>query len=220
MKPTAIVLHGPPGSGKGTQGRLLAERSGWPHVASGDLIRGQLANGWPVGVYDFALMGDGRFAPDEAVLDLVRRRVALPDCAAGLILDGFPRTLWQAEELDVLLGGLGFGQLVIHLKVDYNRVVLRLQERWFCPVCGAAYGGGADRSNPLACVADGSVLVRRADDRREVVERRWSEYANRTLPLLSYWESRKITVRTVGGEPDAQAVHEEVWAAIGGSVGG
>jgi adenylate kinase len=221
VKPTAILLHGPPGSGKGTQGRLLAGRSGCPHVVSGDLIRDRLAGGFPVGGYDFGLLGDGRFAPDEAVFELVRWRVALPDCAKGFILDGFPRTLWQAEALEGLLAALGFGQLVIHLKVDYNRVGLRLQERWFCPVCGAAGRRSQEAGLPLpVCLADGSVLVRRADDRREIIERRWLEYESRTLPLLSYWQGRRIDVRSICGEPDAQAVHDEVWAAIGGSVVG
>ncbi len=122
--PKALILFGPPGSGKGTQAKMLRETLGVPHISTGDMLRDRIAMGDPLGRQAQGLMQAGRLVPDEAVNRLVDERIAKPDCAGGFILDGYPRTIPQAEVLGKRLEELGFETVVIHLKVDYTRPLL------------------------------------------------------------------------------------------------
>ena len=182
MSRLCLILFGPPGSGKGTQAKLLRER-----VASGD----------PLGKALAGMMGTGGLVPDETVNRLVEDRIEQPDCAGGFILDGYPRTVDQAKLLDGLLAARGMRPKVVHLAVDYNVIIGRLSGRRQCPVCGALYGAGAKApAVGGVCDRDGSKLVIRDDDREEVVRERLRAYARQTVPVLEtlrnagylYWD--------------------------------
>lgn len=186
----AVVLFGPPGSGKGTQAKLLAARFGIPHVSTGDLLREHVAAGDEIGREAQALMQAGRLVPDELVERLVEERLSRPDARNGVVLDGFPRTLEQAESLSKLLKKRNLDELVIHLKVDYNKIISRLTARRQCPKCGTLYNllSNPPKSDQV-CDRDGSVLIARADDREEVIRERFRAYEALTLPLLERFRS-------------------------------
>jgi len=188
MPPAAIILFGPPGSGKGTQAVSLAEALGRPHVSTGDIFRQHVEAGDELGQQVRAILASGGLVPDELVNRIVRERLGQPDCAAGFILDGYPRTLAQAETLSGWLREWGLEQVVVNLAVDYNVIIGRISARRQCPRCGASYNL---TSNPpqreAVCDRDGIALVTRADDREAVVRRRFEAYAAQTAPLLGYF---------------------------------
>lgn len=204
--PTAIILFGPPGSGKGTQARLLKAALGVPHISTGDMLRERIASGDELGLQVKDLMQAGRLVPDEAVNRLVADRIAQPDCRRGFILDGYPRTLAQAAVLDGLLAGRGYRHLVIHLKVDYTKVIARIAGRRVCPVCGTLYSLTSNPPRqPEVCDVDGARLVIRDDDRESVIRERLEAYERQTSPLLEYYRSRRSDLYEVdgsGGSPE------------------
>lgn len=204
--PTAIILFGPPGSGKGTQARLLKAAMGIPHISTGDMLRERIASGDELGLQVKDLMQAGRLVPDEAVNRLVADRIAQPDCRRGFILDGYPRTLVQAAALDGLLRERGYRHLVIHLKVDYTKVIARIAGRRVCPVCGTLYSLTSNPPRqPEVCDLDGARLVIRDDDRESVIRERLEAYERQTSPLLDYYRSRRSEVHEVdgsGGSPE------------------
>lgn len=186
--PNAIILFGPPGSGKGTQAKMLKDALRIPHISTGDMLRARIASGDPLGREVHGLMQSGRLVPDAVVNRLVEERIAQPDCFRGFILDGYPRTIRQAEVIGSSLARMGYAQLVIHLKVDYTVIIARITGRRQCPVCGALY---SLTSNPPKvaniCDLDGAGLVVREDDREPVVRERLEEYERQTRPLLDYF---------------------------------
>ena len=187
----AVILFGPPGSGKGTQVKLLMERWQVPHVSTGDMLRAHIESGDSIGTEVSALMRSGGLVPDAMVNLLVQRRLAQPDCAKGFILDGFPRTAQQAETLDGWLEPQGIRELVIYLAVDYNVIISRLTGRRQCALCGALYNVF---SNPPKvegkCDADGRALFMRDDDAEHVIRQRLEAYDRQTKPLLDYFRGR------------------------------
>jgi adenylate kinase len=204
---TSLILFGPPGSGKGTQANLLRECLGVPHISTGDMLRDRIASGDPLGVKVSDLMAAGRLVPDEIVNQLVDDRIARPDCANGFILDGYPRTIAQAQVMERKLQELGFGQVVVHLKVDYTSIIARLTGRRQCPKCGSLY---SLTSNPPQqsdrCDLDGTTLVVREDDREDVIRERLEAYDRQTRPLLKYFSASGYPFLEVDGMGDSPQV--------------
>ena len=186
--PRAVVLFGPPGSGKGTQAKLLIERTGFPQISTGDMLREHIHAGDEIGREVATLMHAGSLVPDDLVNSLVKQRLSRPDCRNGFILDGYPRTQQQAERLGALLEGRGIDQVVIHLVVDYNMIIARLTGRRQCPVCGTLYNALSRPPKQLdVCDLDGARLVIREDDSELVIRERLEEYDRQTRPVLDYF---------------------------------
>jgi adenylate kinase len=206
-----LILFGAPGSGKGTQAKLLQKSMGLPQISTGDMLRESIEHGDDLGHEIRAILQAGGLVPDEMVNALVDERIERPDCARGFILDGYPRTVSQAATVDKLLKSKGVAALVLHLKVDYNVIVARLAERRLCPVCGALYGvvPGASAA-PEVCGLDGARLVVREDDRPEVVTERLKAYDVKTAPVLEYFRNAKYACLDVDGDaaggPEAVSV--------------
>lgn len=195
-----MILFGSPGSGKGTQAKLLRQCLSGPHISTGDMLRTHILAQDEIGLRAQELIKEGKLVPDEMVNELVERRLAQPDCEGGVILDGYPRTLNQA---DVLLGILNQRHLrpaVVHLMVDYERIVRRLSGRRQCPVCGTLY---SLKTNPPKvagiCDLDGTPLVTREDDREPVIRQRLHEYDVQTAPLLSHFRKAGVPTFEVKG---------------------
>ncbi len=208
----ALLLFGPPGSGKGTQAVLLARALGVPHISTGDMFRAHVKAGDELGRQVQAIMQAGQLVPDELVNAMVEQRLAQPDAANGFILDGYPRTLAQAAMLDKLLNGLGRRKLAINLQVDYNIIVVRITARRSCPVCGAVYNLV---SNPPqrdgVCDRDGTALVQREDDTEPVMRQRFAAYDAQTLPVIDFFRSHGYEVIDMTGGNGAP---EELTAKI------
>lgn len=212
----ALILFGPPGSGKGTQAKLLRNRLGIPHISTGDMLREHIQAGDALGRHVRSIMQAGMLVPDEMVNRLVEERISAPDCVRGFILDGFPRTLAQAEVMSGMLAARGFAPVVIHLRVDYNRVIARMAGRRQCPVCGTLYSLA---SNPPRvadrCDKDGALLVVREDDSEPVIRQRLEEYESQTRPLLEYFVRAGYPVHQVEGDAGTP---EQIAARIGSLV--
>ena len=183
----ALVLFGPPGSGKGTQAKLLKERLGWPHISTGDMLREHVQAQDDLGREVAAVMKSGQLVPDELANRLVENRLRRPDVEQGILLDGYPRTVTQSAAMSKLLEGLGFRAVVVHLKVDYNKVVARLSGRRLCPTSGALYSLVSHAPAVAGmCDNDGTRLIVREDDREDVIRRRLEAYDGQTVPIFSY----------------------------------
>jgi adenylate kinase len=199
--PRVIVLFGPPGSGKGTQAKLLIDSLKVPHISTGDMLREHIQAADPIGREVQTVMKSGNLVPDELVNRLVQERIAEPDCENGFILDGYPRTTQQAQVLSGELIKRGFEKLVIHLKVDYNKLIARLTGRRQCVQCGALYNLVLKPpKNPEVCDRDGSPLVIREDDRESVIRQRLEAYEAQTRPLLNYFSRNGGLVEVDGSE--------------------
>jgi adenylate kinase len=184
----AIILFGSPGSGKGTQSKYLVERLGIPQISTGDMLREHIQLGDPIGVTVRDLMRAGSLVSDDLVNSLVEERLKTPETGNGFILDGYPRTLHQAETMTSLLDRLGITPLVIHLVVDYTVIIARISGRRQCPVCGTLYNATSKPPKVAGvCDLDGNTLVIREDDRESVVRERLDAYEQKTRPLLDYF---------------------------------
>ena len=212
-----VILLGPPGAGKGTQAKAIVARYGIPQISTGDILRANRAQGTELGKRAAAIMDRGELVPDELVCDMVAARLAQPDCARGFILDGFPRTVKQAEWLDGLLAKSAASApapVVISLKVDYNDVLRRLAGRRSCPACGRIYNVYFQPPRvPDVCDVDGSKLVARQDDSEAVISERLKAYEKQTLPLADYYR-RRGRLREVSGDASVEQVTAEILKAI------
>ena len=188
-----LILLGPPGAGTGTQARMLEEKFGLVQLSTGDLLRAAVAAGTPAGKAAKAVMEAGELVSDQIVIDILRDRLAEPDCAKGVILDGFPRTTVQAQALDALLAESGQKiNAAISLEVDDAAMVTRISGRFTCGGCGEGYH---DTFKPTAekgkCDKCGSTdMKRRADDNAETVASRLEAYHAQTAPLISYYDAK------------------------------
>lgn len=204
MGKLSLILFGPPGSGKGTQAKLLKQSLGIAHISTGDMLRERVASGDPLGQEVAGIMQAGGLVSDETVNRLVEDRIEDPDCEKGFILDGFPRTVNQARLLGGLLEAKGIRPLVIHLEVDYNVIIARISGRRQCPSCGAVYSASANAPHVSeACDYCGSTLVVRPDDREEVVRERLRAYDQQTSPVLQFLKETGVPVWDVKGDGDS-----------------
>jgi adenylate kinase len=202
----SIVLFGSPGSGKGTQAKLLKERLGVPHISTGDMLRERIAQGTELGERVAAKMHAGALVLDGVVNEMVAERLSQPDAADGFILDGYPRTIPQAEFLNDWLDERGIREVVIHLAVDYNSIIARLTGRRQCPRCGTLYNiVSRPPKCDMVCDLDGEKLVIRDDDREEVIRERLSAYERQTRPVLEFYRAagrRLLEVDASSHPPD------------------
>lgn len=210
-----IVLLGAPGAGKGTQAELLAEWLSLPTVSSGVLFREAIDAGTPLGRRAKEYIDRGELVPDEVTVDMIAERLSRPDCANGVILDGFPRTVAQARALEDLLGRMGRQvDVVAYIEVSPDVLLRRLAGRWTCSQCGAVYH---ETFSPEAvkgvCDNCGGKLVQREDDTPEVQRRRIEVYAERTAPLIAYYRRQGI-LSEVDGDQEVEAVQRDLRTVI------
>jgi adenylate kinase len=215
-----IILLGAPGAGKGTQAKIIMERYGIPQISTGDILRDNVARATELGRKAKEFMDRGELVPDQLVCDMVADRLRQTDCDRGFILDGFPRTVAQAEWLDKLLENRLFNNkhkippVVVNVAVSYNQLLRRLTGRRSCPSCGRIYNVyfQPPRVNEL-CDADGTKLVTRKDDTEEVISERLKAYERQTLPLVDYYRQQG-RLREINGEQEMDKVTAEAVRAI------
>jgi len=209
-----VVMLGGPGAGKGTHAGWMSERLGIPHIASGDILREEVAKGTDLGKKAKSYMEKGLLVPDELVEEMVAQRLLLPDARVGFILDGFPRTLEQARWLDNFLNGNGWSlDAVVNIVVPEWKIVRRLAYRRICQECGAIYNLiTMPPKREGICDRCGGKLYQREDDKEEVVRERLRVYRRRTAPLVAYYRKRGLLVNVFDvGEEDVSS--EEVLGA-------
>lgn len=209
-----LMLMGPPGAGKGTQARRLARGFRVPHIATGDILREAVEAGSPLGRAAAAVMDAGQLVGDEVVIGIVRHRLRRPDASTGFVLDGFPRTVPQAEALDAILDGRN-PLVVIDIAVEDADIIRRLSKRRVCTACGTIVGTAVEGTPPSSCPDCDGALVQRRDDRESVVRERLSVYRQRTAPLIDYYRNRP-TFRSV----DGSLTEDEVAAAVADAAHG
>lgn len=195
-----IILLGPPGSGKGTQAKLLSKRYGIPHIAMGDILREEVAKKTPLGEKVEVYMSKGELVPDEVAIEVLKKRLREADCSNGFILDGFPRTLNQAKALDDMLSGLNLKiDAVIYIEVPDGEIIKRLSLRRTCKVCGRVYNlhYNPPKQDGICDVCGGELIIR-DDDRPEVIRNRLKVYNEQTKPLVDYYEKHKLLIRING----------------------
>ncbi len=208
-----LVMLGPPGAGKGTQAKRLAAARGIPHISTGDMLRAAVAEGTELGRRAQAIMASGALVGDDIIIGVVRERLAKPDAARGFVLDGFPRTVPQAEALDGVLAG-NDPLVVIEVAVADEELVRRLTSRRVCSACGANADVPARGERvPERCARCGGALTQRADDREEVIRERLRVYARDTRPLVEYYGGRP-TFRRVDGAQAPDAVARDLETAV------
>jgi adenylate kinase len=208
----AIVLFGSPGSGKGTQAKMLTQCLGVPHISTGDMLRDRIkeGNGLPEKVAE--TMQSGALVCDDVINRMVEHRLSQPDAAKGFILDGYPRTLAQARTLIEWLAGRKIREVVIHLAVDYNIIIARLTGRRQCPRCGTLYNVNSHPPKVAGlCDLDGEKLVVRDDDSEEVIRERLDAYERQTRPVLEFFrKSGRRVVRVDAGVESPESVFERI----------
>ncbi len=212
----AIILLGAPGSGKGTEAKLLAGRLGVPHVSTGEMLRERLRQGIGVGTAVSGAMLAGALVADGVVNRLVEERLGEPDAARGFILDGYPRTVAQAESLREWLRVRGVSEVVIHLVIDYNIVIARLTNRRQCLRCGTVYNLiSKPPSRDELCDLDGEKLAMREDDAEPVIRERLEAYERQTSPVLAWYREAGTRVLDVDGDGSPEAVFVRICQAMG-----
>jgi len=184
-----ILLFGPPGCGKGTQGAIITRQLGIPSISTGEILRAEMRAGTPLGNAAKEIMASGGLVGDDIVNGMIKNRLSEPDCRKGCLLDGYPRTLAQAQYLDGLLKELGYPPpVVLFLDVPEGVLVARLTSRRQCPACGKIYNLlSQPPKREGVCDEDGAALIQREDDKEEVIRARLAEYAASTGPLIGYY---------------------------------
>lgn len=206
-----LVLLGGPGAGKGTQAERLSEALSIPQVSTGDLFRENLKNETELGLLAKGYMERGELVPDEVTVGMVRERLSRPDAAQGAILDGFPRTVAQAEALEVLLADLNSKLAVVpYIKVSEDVLLARLAGRWTCRVCGAMYHQlFSPPQKSGVCDKCGGELYQRPDDTPETQEHRIKVYFEQTAPLIGYYRDKELLVE-VDGRPGIDEIQADL----------
>jgi adenylate kinase len=203
-----LILLGPPGAGKGTQAKRIEDKYGLIQLSTGDMLRAEIKAASTIGLEAKGFMDAGHLVPDDVLIRLIEHRIQQPDCAKGFILDGFPRTVPQAEALDRMLDqhGLKLGS-VIEMKVDDAALLDRITGRYTCAKCGAGYHDHFKLPQaPGVCdVCGGTDFTRRADDKAETVSTRLAAYSKQTAPILPYYQGKGV-LRSVDGMADMDAV--------------
>jgi adenylate kinase len=212
-----IVLLGAPGAGKGTQAAKMVEVFGLPHISTGDMFRKAVTDGTPMGVAAKGFMDKGELVPDAVVIGIVRERLSQPDCAVGFILDGFPRTVPQADALDAALAGLGRAlDAVISIDVPRGPLVGRLTARRQCRGCGRIYNVMGDMpAVDGVCDDCGGEVYQRDDDTVETVTNRLDVYDKNTSPLIAYYSTKGL-LHSIDGDRPVNAVFADVRQVLEG----
>lgn len=215
-KPAVLILLGPPGAGKGTQARMLEEKFGLVQLSTGDLLRAAVAAGTDAGKAAKTVMEAGELVSDEIVINILRDRLTEPDCANGVILDGFPRTTVQAKALDALLAESGQGiNAAISLEVDDAAMVTRISGRFTCGDCGEGYHDTFKAPKVAeTCDKCGSTnMKRRADDNAETVASRLVAYHEQTAPLIAYYKARDV-LKSINAMGDIDTIAADLAAIV------
>lgn len=212
-----ILIMGPPGAGKGTQADVIVKEFGIPHISTGDAFRLAMKQGTPIGIKAKEYIDKGELVPDDVTIGIVEERLQQPDCKKGFLLDGFPRTLAQAEALDQILGRLNTKlDDVINLKVDSDNLLARITGRRVCKSCGTSYHIVFNPPKVEGiCDKDGGELYQRPDDNEDSVRTRLDEYSNKTAPLLTFYENQNL-LRHIDGEQDIDVVSKNIVSLLRG----
>lgn len=212
-----VVFMGPPGAGKGTQAERIVDEFGIPHISTGDAFRAAMKEGTPMGVLAKQYVDQGLLVPDDVTNGIVRERLAKPDAARGALLDGYPRTVSQAEALGQMLQEFGkVIDFVVYLEVDANKLLKRLTGRRICKACGATYHMEFNPpSQEGICDKCGGELYQRSDDTEEKVGTRLDEYFTKTKPVLKYYQDKGL-LRNVNGEASIDEVYARISSILRG----
>ena len=212
-----VILIGPPGAGKGTQAKLLEQEFGAVQISTGDILRKAVADQTPLGKQAAEFIKRGALVPDDLIIDLIAERLQQKDCAKGFVLDGFPRTIPQAESLDVILKKLGLTlNGVLSVQVPRKVIIERLAGRRTCKKCGAAsHVVFESPKRPGVCDRCGGELFQREDDREETIANRLNVYEAQTAPLVDYYRSRGA-LREIDGVGSIPEIRARVLSALGG----
>ena len=212
-----ILIMGPPGAGKGTQADVIVKEFGIPHISTGDAFRLAMKQGTPIGIKAKEYIDKGELVPDDVTIGIVEERLQQPDCKKGFLLDGFPRTLAQAEALDQILSRLNTKlDDVINLKVDSDNLLARITGRRVCKSCGTSYHIVFNPPKVEGiCDKDGGELYQRPDDNEDSVRTRLDEYSNKTAPLLTFYENQNL-LRHIDGEQDIDVVSQNIVSLLRG----
>jgi adenylate kinase len=211
-----LILLGPPGAGKGTQAKRLQDMYGIPQLSTGDMLRAEVSSGSALGIQAKLVMDGGQLMPDSIIIDMIESRIDRPDCLGGFILDGFPRTVPQAEALDAMLERKGIAlDAVIEMVVDEDALVKRITGRYTCKTCGEGYHDlyKPTRANGVCDVCGSRDLTRRTDDTAKTVMARLEAYRAQTAPILPYYRGREM-LRTVDGMAEIDEVGIQIDDAL------
>ena len=211
-----IIMLGAPGAGKGTQAKKIADKYQVPHISTGDIFRANIKNGTELGMKAKTYMDQGLLVPDELVVDLVVDRLGQEDCANGCVLDGFPRTIPQAESLDAALAAKGEAiDYAIDVDVPDENIINRMSGRRACVACGATYHiVHIPTKVEGVCDRCGEALILRDDDKPETVKKRLDVYHAQTQPLIDYYTSKNV-LKSVDGTQDMEAVFQAIVDILG-----
>jgi adenylate kinase len=211
-----LILMGLPGAGKGTQAEKIVEKYDIPHISTGDMFRLAIKEGTELGKEAKSYMDKGELVPDEVTIGIVRERLSKPDCQKGFLLDGFPRTIAQAEALENLLKDMDESlDYVLHIDVPQDQLVERLTGRRICPTCGATYHVAFNPPKEEGkCDNDGSELIQREDDQPETVRKRLEVNVEQTQPLLDFYQDKGYLV-SFEGDKDINEVFKDIDQKLG-----
>jgi adenylate kinase len=213
-----LVVMGPPGAGKGTQAERFALDHGIPKISTGDILREAVHEGTPLGQQVNAQLNSGQLVSDDVIVSIVRDRLSRPDTMRGFVLDGFPRTVRQADALDAMLEGRG-PLIVVEIKVPDDELVRRVRNRRICSKCGRTVSAfSEDPAHIARCERCGGELVARSDDSEAVVRDRLKVYWRETRPMITYYHARP-TYRVVNGAQPPERVREAIVAAVASALG-
>jgi len=214
-----LIFLGPPGAGKGTQAKLLSEKYQIPQISTGDILRAAVRDQTPMGLKAKACMDSGALVPDEVVVGIVHERLSMQDCCKGFILDGFPRTIAQADALKNTLTQLGKKiEHVISITVDNDELLTRITGRRTCVKCGKGYHVLFDPPKKDGiCDVCGSELIQRDDDKEETMKKRLSVYDQQTEPLIDYY-SKESLLRPIIGQGSIESIQNQIIKTVEGNV--
>lgn len=207
-----IILLGPPGAGKGTQAKMLVNEFGLPHISTGDMFRAAIKQGTEVGLKAKAIMDAGQLVPDEITIDIVQARLGQSDCVSGFLLDGFPRTVPQAQALDRILERFGCSlDAAVNIDVDNETIITRMAGRRICRQCGASYHLEFNPPRETGkCDQCGGELYQRSDDSEETVANRLKVYTQQTEPLLTYYQKQGLVIN-IDGNQEMAMVFKDIY---------
>lgn len=212
MAEVKCVFLGPPGAGKGTQASGVSQKFAIPHISTGDMLRAAIANGTETGMKAKSYMDAGQLVPDDVLIQMVRERLQEADCANGYLLDGFPRTVFQAEALE----GICAPDVVVDIDVADEKLLARLTGRRVCSACKETFHVSKIGESTV-CPDCGGELVHRDDDKPATIQKRLDVYHAQTAPLIAFY-GEKGTLRQVNGDQAPEAVFEEIKNVLGGQV--